>query len=187
MRFKHITIMTLALLAASSLWAQVRETTYYDDGSYYTGQRDAKGRRHGDGIIVFANGDRYEGNWKKNNIFGHGVFRFPNGDMMEGEWTGMGTGEGYFKWSDGTRVDGHFVSGAATGQCIKVWPDGARYEGNFVQGHLSGRGKMKFADGSSYDGNWLNDQYEGEGTFITADGEVIKGRFHAGQLIEQNE
>jgi hypothetical protein len=29
--------------------------------------------------------------------------------------------------------------------------------------------------------------YEGEGTYISADGEVIKGRFHEGQLIEQNE
>ena len=32
--------------------AQVRETTYYDDGSYYTGERNAKGVRHGNGIMV---------------------------------------------------------------------------------------------------------------------------------------
>ena len=58
---------------------------------------------------------------------------------------------------------------------------------DFVQGHMSGQGKMKTKEGASYDGGWLNDQYEGEGTYISAEGEVTKGRFHAGQLIEQHD
>ena len=62
----------------------MRETTYYDDGSYYTGQRDAKGRRHGDGLMVFANGDRYEGNWKKGDIDGEVIKgRFHEGQLIE--------------------------------------------------------------------------------------------------------
>lgn len=171
--FRNAISVAAVLLLCIGASAQVRETTYYDDGSYYTGQRDAKGRRHGDGLMVFANGDRYEGNWKK-------------GDMIEGEWSGN-ICDGFYQWSDGTRVEGRLVNGAPTGQCVKTWPNKDRYEGNFVQNHLSGYGKMTYGDGSSYEGNWYKDMYEGEGTYISADGEVIKGRFHEGQLIEQNE
>ena len=53
-RFTRVLVLAVALMASSSLWAQVRETTTYDDGSYYTGERDAKGRRHGNGLMVFA-------------------------------------------------------------------------------------------------------------------------------------
>ncbi len=116
MKMRQTIVLMMVLMAGSSCWAQVRETTTYKDGSYYTGERDAKGRRHGNGLMVFANGDRYVG--------------------------------------------------------------------SFVQGHMTGQGKMTSSDGASYEGGWLNDQYEGEGTYISTDGELIKGRFHAGQLVE---
>ncbi|MBR1765865.1 MAG: hypothetical protein IJ745_02345 [Bacteroidales bacterium] len=200
--------MVAALMAAVDVQAQVRETTTYDDGSYYTGVRDGKGRRHGNGLMVFANGDRYEGDWKKGiidgegtyiyaqggysytghwvkgNIKGHGTFRFNNGNVMEGDWTAMGTGTGSLIFPDGTRYDGPFVNGAPQGQGVKIWADGTRYEGSFVQGHLCGQGSIVWADGSHYEGAWLNDQYEGEGTYTDAAGEVVKGRFHAGNLVE---
>ena len=198
-RFTRVGVLAVALMASSSLWAQVRETTTYDDGSYYTGERDAKGRRHGNGLMVFANGDRYEGDWKKGNIDGegtysyaqggytytghfkkgfvqgHGTFRFNNGNVMEGDWTGMGTGTGYLLFADGTRYDGPFVNGAPQGQGIKVWSNGDRYEGNFVQGHMQGLGKMTHKDGETYEGMWQTDRRNGQGQSTYPDGAHYEG------------
>lgn len=207
--FKNTILLALALVSGITCFAQVRETTVYDDGSYYTGHRDAKGRRHGHGLMVWVNGDRYEGDWKKGEIEGegtftyaaygysytghfkkgliqgHGTFRFTNGNIMEGDWTSIGTGTGYLLFADGSRYDGPFLNGLCHGQGVRSWPNGDRYEGSFVNGRMTGLGKMRSADGSSYDGGWFEDQYEGEGTYISAEGEMIKGRFHAGQLVEQ--
>ena len=51
MKMRQTIVLMMVLMAGSSCWAQVRETTTYKDGSYYTGERDAKGRRHGNGPI----------------------------------------------------------------------------------------------------------------------------------------
>ena len=126
------TILAVAMLVAAGgqLAAQLVETTYYDDGSVYTGTRNGKGARHGDGLMVWPTGDRYDGQWnkgviegtgtyqwgngssysgqwRKGEIKGHGIFRWPNGDMMEGDWKdGSRTGTGFFQWADGTRYEG---------------------------------------------------------------------------------
>ena len=117
---KSLMFMAVAMLFGGQAYAQVRETTHYDDGSYYSGMRDSKGKRHGKGLMVFANGDRYDGDWNKGiidghgtytyanglvydgswkngEIKGHGTFRFANGNVMEGDWTDMGTGKGYLQ------------------------------------------------------------------------------------------
>lgn len=201
------TLLIVACMAICTLAsAQAVETTTYDDGRVYIGQRDGKGKINGKGLMTWPNGDRYDGEWKKGImegegtytyanagysytgqwkkgfIKGHGTFRFSNGNVMEGDWESMGTGTGYLLFADGTRYDGPFLNGAPQGQGIKVWANGDRYEGTFVQGHLAGQGTMQFSDGSRYVGGWLNDQYEGQGTYTRADGEVISGTFHAGQL-----
>ena len=152
---KKTIILTIALLLGVTAAAQVVETTTYDDGRVYTGQRNGKGKIEGKGLMTWPNGDRYDGMWKKGlmegegtyyyanglvyqgqwskgNIKGHGTFRFPNGNVMEGDWTVMGTGTGYLVFADGTRYDGPFINGAPHGQGVKVWANGDRYEGSFV-------------------------------------------------------
>jgi hypothetical protein len=200
-------MLTAMLLLAGAATAQVVETTTYDDGRVYTGQRDGKGRINGKGLMTFPNGDSYDGmwkkgefdgegtyvfatqgytysgQWKKGNIKGHGTFRFNNGNVLEGDWTAMGTGTGYLIFADGTRYDGPFVNGAPQGKGIKVWANGARYEGDFVQGHMSGQGAYSSANGETYNGTWVNDRRQGYGVCTYTDGAHYEGnwfndRFH---------
>lgn len=41
---------------------------------------------HGKGIIEFANGAIYEGEWKQNRYNGFGEFTKANGEKTKGEW-----------------------------------------------------------------------------------------------------
>lgn len=44
-------------------------------------------KRHGYGIELQANGERYEGEWVKNQRHGRGVIRFANGRWRECEFS----------------------------------------------------------------------------------------------------
>lgn len=110
--FRNAISVAAVLLLCIGASAQVRETTYYDDGSYYTGQRDAKGRRHGDGLMVFANGDRYEGNFVQNHLSGYGKMKYGDGSSYEGNWyKDMYEGEGTYISADGEVIKGRFHEG----------------------------------------------------------------------------
>jgi hypothetical protein len=53
--------------------------------SSYTGMmRD--GKRHGRGVYVWANGDRYEGAYRDGKKHGRGIWVGANGDRYEGDW-----------------------------------------------------------------------------------------------------
>lgn len=43
-------------------------------------------RKHGKGVKVWANGDRYEGEWREDKQHGRGIYMWANGDRYEGEW-----------------------------------------------------------------------------------------------------
>ena len=38
------------------------------------------------GIYTYANGYRYEGNWKDDTKTGHGIFYFSDAERYDGEW-----------------------------------------------------------------------------------------------------
>lgn len=199
----------VSLLLGGVVSAQVVETTTYDDGRVYTGQRNGRGRIEGRGIMTWPNGDRYEGDWKKGlmdgegtytyaaagysytghwvkgYIKGHGTFRFNNGNVMEGEWSAMGLGTGFLVFADGTRYDGPFVDGLCHGYGVKTWANGDRYEGNFVRGHMSGYGIINFSDGTVYKGYWANDFREGNGECTYPDGGHYTGNWHNDQFEGQ--
>ena len=108
---------------------------------------------------------------------------YQNGDKLNGKIVWLAAGDGKL---DDKNPDAKLRSRKLVGTVILTGftKKGDRYEGGFNQWHLTGYGTMVYSDGSRYTGGWLNDQYEGEGTYINSEGETIKGRFHAGQLME---
>ena len=56
------------------------------DGDVFTGQLDGDGGRHGKGTMVYANGDKYEGEWYCHEKNGKGTMVYANGDKYEGDW-----------------------------------------------------------------------------------------------------
>jgi serine/threonine protein kinase/peptidoglycan hydrolase-like protein with peptidoglycan-binding domain len=59
----------------------------YRDGSIYYGDLDARrGVRHGSGIVIGADGQRYEGQWVQDVPSGFGVNHHSDGTRFAGEW-----------------------------------------------------------------------------------------------------
>lgn len=44
------------------------------------------GEKQGQGTFYYSNGDKYVGNWRRDNQYGQGTYHFQNGDIMEGLW-----------------------------------------------------------------------------------------------------
>ena len=56
------------------------------DGNVYEGERNAAGEYEGRGVMRFANGDVYDGEYKAGKMEGRGVYRYADGDVYDGEW-----------------------------------------------------------------------------------------------------
>ena len=137
-------------------------TCTYADGARYEGEwRD--GNRHGNGTFWYANGGRYEGDWRDGNRHGYGTLRYANGDLYEGK----------------------FREGNRHGFGTLTWIDGNRYQGNWRDDVRSGMGTHVFAIGGEYHGAWQNDRPHGYGTHRMASGTVLQGQWRAGCLSNQ--
>ncbi|BBM83717.1 protein kinase domain-containing protein [Candidatus Uabimicrobium amorphum] len=86
----------------------------------YTGQF-VDGKRHGQGILIYRNGDKYSGNFANGLPDGQGVFIYKNGEQYIGQWkNGKRHGEGviYRKnrsvkkkgiWKEGAYQEPHLI------------------------------------------------------------------------------
>lgn len=134
------------------------------EGSYVHGER------HGLGIYLWANGDKYSGDWDKGLMHGRGRFEWAaNGEVYNGQWVkGKMTGEGIKVQSDGCRLQGAFVAGELHGWAEKIFSGGDRYTGYFKNNSREGYGEYVWTDGSRYRGQWHNDLTHGRGELVTA-------------------
>ena len=71
---------------------------------------------------MFADGERYEGQWKNNMKHGQGIFTFADGNVYEGEYKhGRREGQGRFTWADHNMYEGSFVDDMMHGAgCLNV-------------------------------------------------------------------
>lgn len=44
------------------------------------------GNFNGQGTLLYASGDMYEGQWKDDAMRGHGKYTYADGRVLEGEW-----------------------------------------------------------------------------------------------------
>ena len=182
----------------------------YKDGVY---EGDfVNDKREGYGVMDYAKGYRYEGEWKEDKLCGEGKW-YPNASKpefyYEGEFDrGMYNGQGTQKYASGSVYSGQFVDNQRCGLGVMTdkdgnkkegtWKDdqlwegfgvevskGNRYEGNFREGKKSGFGTMLYAKGNRYEGEWENDHLEGTGRWYpVADDETYfyEGDFHGGMI-----
>jgi hypothetical protein len=68
----------------------------------YIGELNEKGKREGKGIMLYADGRKYEGNWLSDLREGRGYEKHRNGNLYLGTFfNGKAHGHGIYKWANG--------------------------------------------------------------------------------------
>ena len=135
------------------------------------------------GTLNFANGDKYEGQWKKNKRNGQGTYTFgPNSqwasDIYVGEYKndkmhGLGTYTfGPKSESAGDKYVGTFKNGSINGQGTYTWASGDKYVGEHKNDLRHGQGAYTFNDGTKQVGEWKFEKLNGFATVYNPDGSV---------------
>lgn len=160
--------------------------------------------KEGVGVFAYADGSKYEGQFKKGQLFGFGTFFFTNGDKYVGEFLdGFSHGLGTYYHADGNKTSGNWKEGEYAGipvedtgeeGCISgncengigayVYEGGeAKYEGHFKNELPDGKGLITYANGEKYKGHWRDGSFHGFGTLHTNDGGKVAGWWDGGTFM----
>ena len=153
----------------------------FANGGRYEGEfKD--GNRHGRGIEYFSDGSRYEGEFKDNQRHGRGIECYADGGRYEGEFKDNEKhGRGIEHSANGHRYEGEFRNNKIIGRGILYFTNGGRYEGEFKDGNRHGRGIEYFSDGGRYEGEFKDNQRHGHGIEYDANGGRYEGSFQNDQ------
>jgi radial spoke head protein 1 len=123
----------------------------------------------------------YQGYWENGRRHGEGVFIYPNGDIYSGWWR-FGEKEGtatYKSKATGMKMQGEWKEGEIqTGRWI--YPNGVYYEGTFANNKPDGSGTWNFNNGNSLQGVYTQKPKEAgddEEPAEEEEGGVAKKRF----------
>ncbi len=129
-------------------------------------------------VIVYPNGDRYEGEFESGFMHGWGIYKTRMGDRYEGPFRNdLKHGVGTMILASGERYSGRYVDGIRQGLGSLTRADGSRYAGMFRNDMINGRGIMQYADGSVYAGDFLNGKRHGHGIHRFLNGDRYEGEF----------
>lgn len=108
------------------------------------------------GIMIWSNGDSYQGNF----------------------WNGMRDGMGTMSFSDGSEYVGMWECDRMHGEGTRRFANGNVYFGPYHRGKRKGKnGQFIFLNGDTYTGDFDNDQFEGEGVYKHKSGVSFEGSF----------
>ena len=90
------------------------------------GDRNAAGEREGVGVMVYASGDMYEGQWRAGRPEGEGMDDGADGSRYEGQYVaGKMEGKGTYHYANGTVDVGRFKGDADVGEAARWSADRA--------------------------------------------------------------
>ena len=117
--------------------------------------------------------DTYEGEWEDDQRCGEGVMKYANGDVYEGNWGpggqfGVRCGQGRCTYANGDVYEGEWQNDMRCGIGICSFANGDVYEGEFADDGQDGEGICKYQNGDVYTGMWARGKRNGEGECSTA-------------------
>eukprot|EP01012_Entosiphon_sulcatum_P030079 TRINITY_DN3690_c0_g1_i1.p1 TRINITY_DN3690_c0_g1~~TRINITY_DN3690_c0_g1_i1.p1 ORF type:complete len:1437 (-),score=221.85 TRINITY_DN3690_c0_g1_i1:14-4324(-) len=126
---------------------------------------------------------KFEGPVSEKKFHGQGHLVFHNGNQFHGEFsTGKMNGTGKFAWTDGVSYDGSMSYNIITGEGTYTWPDGSVYHGSVVKGKREGFGVYTNFDNSvRYEGEWHEGQKHGYGVCYFDENRTL---FYAGDWVK---
>ena len=140
----------------------------------------------GYGVLKYANGDIYEGDFRDGQPSGHGTikrghFLTSAASLYVGQWDN-GMKSGYGVMDDivtGEKYMGMWQADAKHGQAVLVTIDGLYIEGSFTSNKMTGQCVMLLEDGTSYEGEVAGvGVLGGKGRLCLPNGDSIQGAFH---------
>jgi len=130
-------------------------------GGEYIGTLNSRGQKHGDGKMMYDNGNEYIGRWKNNKRDGKGTTKYASGNVYTGTWKeGKRHGFGVFH----------------------IQKTGDIYRGNWKAGLKSGPGVYEYDDGELDVSFYKEDMRVGEGVRWSASRDEAS-RLVDGQLV----
>jgi clan AA aspartic protease (TIGR02281 family) len=138
--------------------------------------------QNGNGVYLYQDKSRYEGEFKNGDPTGKGKIFYASGAIFEGSVSaGLKNGFGKYRFSSNDYYEGNFKNDKLDGQGKYVTAGGDIYEGQFKNDKLNGKGTITFNDGDKYSGNLLEDQPDGIGIFYYSTGDRFEGTFTSGK------
>jgi hypothetical protein len=125
----------------------------------YEGQVNAEGQKQGHGILIFATGDTYTGQWRNDRMNGEGTYEFADGDKYVGQWRdGKMNGRGTYTYANGDRYIGLFADDVKDGPGTYQFENGDRWEGRYLKGRKHGKAEYIWANGQRKQELWNDGQ-----------------------------
>lgn len=91
----------------------------------YEGEYDENHRKHGHGVLTWADGRQYKGQFANDDFHGEGVMTWPDGNKYVGHYAnGNKEGDGILYLPNGSKLSGQFVEGKKHGQFTHTKSDG---------------------------------------------------------------
>ena len=150
----------------------------YNDGDIY------KGALNGFGQYFCTNGDKYEGEIKKNSREGYGIQYFSDGiSIYEGEFKyNYINGCGIFIYSNGVKYEGEWKNNKKDGYGT-LYDKNVLYYGEFKKDKIEGYGICIYSNGEKYEGEWKNNCKEGFGVLYHVNGNKTIGKWRNDKLL----
>ncbi len=138
---------------------------------------------NGEALVIYRNGDRYDGFFKDSLYHGEGYLKKKDKEIYEGEFAqGKYDGYGYLLLPNKDEYEGFFKEGVYHGEG-KLWgKNGRTYTGNFVMGKMEGKGTIILENGDKYIGTFKNDSIDGFGEYYSQ-GFLTTGLFKKGKIL----
>lgn len=130
-------------------------------GNKYKGSIE-DGLFHGDGHVIYDNGDEFFGKFQKGFRKGSGRYFTLDSGYYEGDFD-----------KSGIVYKGKYIN-------TKIGARYYRYEGEFNGFKFQGKGRIYYSNGSSYVGDFINNQSDGFGTMYYPNDYEYEGSFSEG-------